>query len=125
MDNKDQENDPERLLRLVRKAIALYQTTPCFEWEERVMRMARGRCAGLEPREIRRLAAKHILRDGGELTVRKEQDEEWIGRRQFDYWFSICFEVEDVGKIYLKIALVCDDEDYPEARIIGAHESIA
>jgi hypothetical protein len=111
MEAKDQENEPDRLLRLVRKAISLYQTTPCFEWEERAMRTARARCAGLEPREIRRLAAKHILGDGGELKFRNEQDEEWIDRRQFDYWFSMCFEVGDVGMIYLKIALVCDDED--------------
>lgn len=87
------------------------------------MRTARSRWVGLEPREIKRLTAKHLLRDGGELKMHEERDEEWIGRREFDYLFSVCFEVEDIGDIFVKIALINDDEDFPEARIIGAHES--
>ena len=116
------ETEPERLLRLVRSAISNYRTTPCFEWEERAMRTARSRCCGLESREVRRLAIQHILH-GGALSVRRERDEEWLGVREFDYWFSMAFFVEDVGELFVKVVLVNDDEDYPEARIVGAHES--
>ena len=122
MSEEAPETEPERLLRLVRSAISHYPTTPCFEWEERAMRTARSRCRGLEPREVRRLAIQHILL-GGALSVRKERDEEWVGAREFDYWFSMCFFVEDVGELFVKVVLVNDDEDYPEARIVGAHES--
>ena len=57
------------------------------------------------------------------MSVRRERDEEWLGVREFDYWFSMAFFVEDVGELFVKVVLVNDDEDYPEARIVGAHES--
>jgi len=84
--------------------------------------MARSRCFGIEPRELRRLAIDYVLKHG-KINVTQERDEEWIGEREFDYWCSICFHVQDEGNVFMKLALVCDDEDLPEARIIGAHES--
>lgn len=116
------EPEAERLLRLVRRALALHETTPCLQWEERAMRNARSRCAGLEPREIRRLLIEHV-EDGGAVKLHQERDEEWLGRRKFDYWFSVCFPIEDIGDIFVKLVLVDDDEDLPEVRIVGAHES--
>ena len=118
------ESEQDRLLRLVRKAMSNYQTTPCFEWEETARQTASNRCFGIEARELKRLAVKHVLRDGGRIGIVQEKDEEWLGKRRFGYWFKVCFPVEDAGEVFMKIALVNDDEDYPEARIVGAHESL-
>jgi len=118
------ETEQERLLRLVRKAIENHETTPCFEWEGRAARTARSRCFGIEPRELKRMAVEHVLKDGGRIKVAHERDEEWLGKRKFDHWFSVCFPVEDAGSVFMKLALNCDDEDYPEVLIIGAHESL-
>jgi hypothetical protein len=118
------EREADRVLRLVRKAIANHETSPCFVWEDAAARTARARCFGVEPRELRRLAIKYVVQDDGLIRIKEESDEEWVGRRRFDYWCSVSFSVEDEGNVFMKIVLVNDDEDYPEARIVGAHESL-
>ena len=116
------EDDASRQLRLVRQAI-LSETSPCFEWDARAASNARDRCCGLQPFEIKRLVFEHV-NDGGRLRQREESDEEWRNRRKFDFWYSVCFEVDGLDDpIFVKIALLCDDEEFPEARIVGAHMS--
>ena len=123
MSSRPDETEPERIQRLLRKAIQNHETSPCFIWEDRAARTARDRCFGVEPRELRALAIDHVLRRNGNVGVTRERDEEWIGVRKFDYWCSVCFLVPDAGEVFMKLALVCDDEDLPEARIVGAHAS--
>jgi hypothetical protein len=119
------ETDAQRQYRLVRKAILLFETNPCFEYEDGVANRVRSRCAGLEPSAVRRMAAEFV-RGGGQLRQRRETDEEWLGRRNFDYWYSVCFEVPDIDEpVFVKIVLLSDDEDFPEARIVGAHLSVS
>jgi len=123
MPSPPEESDAARQLRLVRKAVLLADTTPCFVWEESATRTVRSRCDGLQPSEVRKLAFEHV-RCGGVIRQRREADEEWFGQRRFDHWYSVCFDVDGIDEpIFVKIVLHSDDEDYPEARIVGAHKS--
>lgn len=119
------EDDATRQRRLVCKAIAS-GVTGCFEWESDVLQnrvRAEPEFDGLQPHELKRFAVEYV-RSGGLITQRKEADEEWLNQREFDYWYSLCFEVDGLAyPVFMKIVLVDDEEEYPEARIVGIHPS--
>jgi hypothetical protein len=120
-----EEDDATRQHRLVRKAIQSGMTG-CFEWDNDKLQnrvRAEPEFDGLQPHELKRLAIEHV-RSGGLITQRKEADEEWLNQREFDFWYSICFEVAGLANpVFMKIVLLNDEEEYPESRIVGVHPS--
>ena len=118
------ESEAERHLRLVRVAILLAEGgSGYFEWDERVRKRVPSEFDGLDAPFLKSLAINHV-KTGGRIRQKKEEDEEWLCKRRFDHWYSICFEVDGLGyEAFMKISLECDDEKVPEALIVGAHKS--
>jgi hypothetical protein len=120
------ESEPDRQLRLVKKAILL-GVTGCFEWEERAQKKVRNDpvLKGVLPSEVKRCIVEHV-RNGGKVVQKLDSDEEWSGKRNFDHYYSVAFIVPVPGlsvKYYVKIVLQDDEEELPEALIVGGHES--
>ncbi len=119
------ESEAERQLRLVKKAISIAQKTGgYFEFDEPTTKKIRNDAffEGLEPTELKHLTIDFVCRTG-QIYQRDETDEEWRCRRRFDYYYTVCFDVPGLGRVFVKIVLTGDDEDDPTAMGVGAHES--
>lgn len=115
----DKQNESNRQHQLVRKAILDGQ----LHWEcDAVARLAQSRCDGLEPREIKRSVIEYI-KNGGIIKPQLQHPEDRDAKeREFDWYYSISFDVPEIGSIYVKAILVDDDNDAPEARLVDGHK---
>lgn len=120
---RDREEQYQRHYRLVRQAITS-GTAGCFEWDPEAASNARSACEGLEPSYIKQLAIEHV-RNGGAVSPQLQDPRERDRHgREFDHYYSICFEVDGIdGRIYIKVILFTDDDEMPVARIVVGHRS--
>ena len=113
----------ERDLELVKKAIALGQSTRgCCEWEDRASRRIRRSppLEGFTPEGIRELLINHLQNHPDQVIQVREKRAEYPDRL---FYYKVIFPVSEfVRGLFVELILVDQDPDYPSVLIVNAHE---
>jgi hypothetical protein len=113
--------DPSEEYDLVLKALTSGLSN-CVEWvNDKAARRVRGNPAnqGLTPEEIKRLLREFVAA-GGRIEQRREEREEYRGRR--DYWYRAVIPLDGFRDgLFVEMELSDDDPDVPMVSLLNAH----
>ncbi|MBI1831045.1 MAG: hypothetical protein HYR84_06310 [Planctomycetes bacterium] len=95
----------------------------CVEWHDKVIDRVRREIAShkLTPERIK-LAVIAFVQGGGEIRQIREKRDEWKDRR--DYYYKVVLPMPELFKngLFVEMELADNDPDYPEVRLVNAHE---
>ncbi len=113
--------DPTEEYNLVIKALTSGLSN-CVEWiNDKTARQVRANPAnqGLTPEAIKRLLLEFVAA-GGCIEQRREEREEYQGRRE--YWYRAIIPLEGFRTgLFVEMELTDDDSDVPVVSLLNAH----
>jgi hypothetical protein len=95
----------------------------CVEWDDAVIDRIRREMLPLElSPEIIKVAAIEFAQGGGAIRQVAEQRHRWKDRR--DYYYKITIPMPKLFRkgLFVEMELANSDDDYPEIRLVNAHE---